>query len=72
MSVSNERSKKILIVDDTPEKSARNYGNAIYPNVFEGDPEDQELVALSKYLLSLKNKDNVRHFEKRNWKLKIQ
>ena len=59
---------KILIVDDSPHKSKDNYGNAIYPKAFLGDPDDMELKFLSKYLRSLKNKGNVRSIEKRNWR----
>ena len=59
---------KILIVDDSPHKSKDNYCNAIYPKAFMGDPDDMELKFLSKYLRSLKNKENVRSIEKRNWR----
>lgn len=61
----------MLIVDDTPEKCVRNYGNAIYPKAFEGEPNDNELELLGRYLLKLRHEDNVRHIEKRNWQMKI-
>lgn len=61
----------MLIVDDTPEKCVRNFGNAIYAIAFEGNPEDAELEKLGRYLLTLKDKDNVRHIEKRNWRMNI-
>ncbi|MBX2841248.1 MAG: HAD family hydrolase [Flammeovirgaceae bacterium] len=57
----------ILIIDDSPHKCIQNYGNAIYPNPFEGDEEDDELLRLQKYLLKLKDVDNVREIEKRFW-----
>lgn len=60
--------ENILIVDDTPEKSARNYGNAIYPSPFEGDRNDSELVLLGKYLAVLQDCENVRKVEKRDWR----
>ena len=60
--------KRILIVDDSPHKSKDNYGNAIYPKAFTGDPNDMELKFLAKYLTSLKNRKNVRLIEKRNWR----
>lgn len=60
--------RRILIVDDTPEKSARNYGNAIYPQIFEGDEEDEELLLLANYLETLKDCQNVRVIEKRRWR----
>ena len=59
---------RILIVDDTPEKSALNYGNAIYPSPFEGAEADDELLLLSSYLTSLKDVPNVRTIEKRRWR----
>ncbi|WP_294049786.1 NIF family HAD-type phosphatase [Sphingomonas sp.] len=60
--------ERILIVDDTPEKCARNYGNAIYPRPFEGDPEDGELLLLQAYLHAMKDCANVRRVEKRRWR----
>jgi len=60
--------EQIIIVDDTPEKSRNNYGNAIYINEFSGDATDEELKHLHDYLLTLKNVDNVRIIEKRGWR----
>lgn len=62
------RLEQIIIVDDTPEKSRNNYGNAIYINEFSGDKTDEELKHLHAYLLTLKNVDNVRAIEKRGWR----
>ncbi len=59
---------RILIVDDTPEKCVRNYGNAIYAHPFEGDPADVELPLLAAYLDTLKDCENVRCVEKRRWR----
>lgn len=58
---------RILIIDDTPRKSKYNYGNAIYPTEFKGDQTDNELELLSRYLSTLKNVENVRTIEKREW-----
>jgi len=58
---------KILIVDDTPEKVRNCYGNAIYPTPFLGNPDDNELSILAKYLHSLKEAENIRGIEKRQW-----
>lgn len=63
-----QRLEQILIVDDTPQKSRYNYGNAIYPIEFNGNPEDKELEYLLSYLLTLKDVDNVRTIEKRGWR----
>ena len=59
---------KILLVDDSPSKARSNYGNAIYVNAFTGDPNDQELLFLFEYLLTLKDAPNVRTVEKRGWR----
>lgn len=61
------RLERILIVDDSPHKSKRNYGNAIYPTPFLGDSTDKELPLLAQYLKTLKDMSNVRRIEKRNW-----
>ena len=60
--------ERILIVDDTPEKSARNFGNAIYPRPFEGALDDDELLRLARYIVRLKDEPNVRSIEKRKWR----
>jgi RNA polymerase II subunit A small phosphatase-like protein len=60
--------KRMLIVDDTPQKLERNYGNAIYVKSFEGDPADDELQHLAPYLLSLAGHENLRAIEKRGWR----
>ncbi len=62
--------ERVLIVDDTPSKAKRNYGNVIYPTEYNGELTDQELPLLLTYLHSLKNIPNVRILEKRNWKAK--
>lgn len=59
---------RVLMVDDTPKKLERNYGNAIYVKPFEGDPKDDELHRLGQYLSSLKDCEDVRSVEKRGWR----
>ncbi|GGG29792.1 hypothetical protein GCM10011344_33360 [Dokdonia pacifica] len=63
--------ERMLIVDDSPEKTKDNYGNAIYVNPFEGDQEDRELQLLVKYLSSIKDLKNIRSLEKRGWRNQI-
>ena len=63
---------RILVVDDTHRKTARNYGNAIYVAPFEGDPADAELLLLLKYLDSLMGFENFRAIEKRGWHSRIR
>ena len=60
--------EQILMVDDSPEKTKDNYGNAIYVTAFEGKQNDIELKKLAAYLISIKDSSNVRSFEKRAWK----
>ena len=60
--------EKMLIVDDTPQKAKNNYGNAIYPKEYVGEIDDNELELLLDYLLTLKDVENVRNIEKRNWR----
>ncbi len=59
--------RRILCVDDTPSKTQRNYGNAIYVSPFEGEPDD-ELETLTRYLGSIRTADNYRRMEKRGWR----
>ena len=62
---------RILVVDDTRCKTARNYGNAIYIEPFVGDPGDEELRLLLEYLESLVGCQNFRSIEKRDWRTRI-
>jgi RNA polymerase II subunit A small phosphatase-like protein len=59
--------ERVLIVDDTPSKAKYNYGNVIYPSEYLGEEEDNELQLLLNYLITLKDIENVRTIEKRNW-----
>lgn len=62
------RLEQIIIVDDSPEKTRNNYGNAIYIKEFTGDKTDEELKFLFDYLLTLKSVENIRSVEKRGWR----
>lgn len=62
----------VLIVDDTPQKTERNFGNAIYISPFYADASDSELQKLAAYLKSLAQVPNVRSIEKRGWKTRLQ
>ncbi|WP_206108059.1 HAD family hydrolase [Paludisphaera soli] len=59
--------ERTLIVDDTPSKVARQYGNAVYIPAFLGDPADDVLPRLAAYLATLRDSPNVRILEKRGW-----
>ncbi|SIT15635.1 NLI interacting factor-like phosphatase [Filimonas lacunae] len=60
--------EQVIIVDDSPQKSRSNYGNAVYIHPFEGDGKDEELTHLFTYLLTLKEVENIRAIEKRGWR----
>lgn len=62
---------RILIVDDTPKKVERNYGNAIYVKPFVGDTNDSELLRLTSYLPRLAAVEDVRLVEKRGWQTSV-
>jgi len=59
--------RRVLIADDTPRKVRRQYGNAVYVPPFLGDPDDEALPRLARYLMSLGDVANVRTLEKRGW-----
>ena len=61
------RLESTLIVDDTPRKLERHYGNLIGVTEWLGDANDSELLILTEYLLELKEVSNVRNVEKRGW-----
>lgn len=61
--------ERVLVVDDSPEKHSRNYGNLIQVRSFEGDPNDDELVFLATYLEEFAVlPGDVRRPEKRGWR----
>lgn len=62
---------KVLMIDDSPEKLQRNYGNHILVFPFTGDQGDTELKKLIVFLDKLKDLDSVRAVEKRNWRNSI-
>ena len=61
----------IVVVDDSPEKLQRNYGNLIQVKPFFSG-EDDELLLLKEYLKQIINEENIRNIEKRNWKNKMK
>ena len=61
----------IVMVDDSPEKLTRHYGNLIRVTPFLGDPEDDELPALTRYLTYLSDVESIRTLEKRRWRERL-
>jgi len=62
----------VLMIDDSPEKFSRHYGNLVRVRPFEGRTDDDELARLLPYLLTLKDAPNVRALEKRDWRMRAQ
>jgi TFIIF-interacting CTD phosphatase-like protein len=62
------RLEKLLMLDDSPEKLERHYGNLISIKPFEGQSDDSELRDLLPYLAWLRHAENVRTIEKRYWR----
>jgi len=59
--------ENIIMVDDTPQKLEKNYGNLVQIKEWLGSNDDRELLRLMSYLKDLKNVVNVRTIEKRSW-----
>ncbi|MDY6786270.1 MAG: HAD family hydrolase [Cyanobacteriota bacterium] len=59
--------RRVLMVDDTPQKVRLQYGNYIRVSPFMGNSGDLELKGLSQYLLDLKDEVDFRILEKRGW-----
>lgn len=59
--------ERVLIVDDTPEKIERHYGNHVRIEPFYGDLGDRTLSKLAVYLSQFAAVENVRKLEKRGW-----
>jgi TFIIF-interacting CTD phosphatase-like protein len=55
----------VLMIDDSPEKLERNYGNLVRILPFHGDPADTSLKNILPFLESLKDVPDVRKVEKR-------
>lgn len=62
------RLESVIMLDDTPEKLMRQYGNHLWLEPFMGDPRDRELLDIQPFLLHLSKKNNVRRIEKRGWR----
>jgi TFIIF-interacting CTD phosphatase-like protein len=59
---------RVIVVDDSPEKHLKNYGNLVPVKPFLGDPSDNELPAVARFIHSLEDEPNVRSVEKRYWR----
>jgi TFIIF-interacting CTD phosphatase-like protein len=60
--------ERILIIDDSPEKLRRQYGNLLRVRPWHGDPRDTELRDVIAFLQWLLSARNFRTIEKRGWR----
>ncbi|MFL6658283.1 MAG: NIF family HAD-type phosphatase [Massilia sp.] len=60
--------ERVIMLDDTPAKLTRHYGNLVQVAMFEGRTDDRELQLLMSYLADLKQRSNMRTVEKRGWR----
>ena len=63
--------ERVLVVDDTPRKHERNYGNLVHVQKYTGELDDDELLHLGRYLVALDEVENVRTIEKRGWRQRL-
>ena len=56
----------VIVVDDSPEKLSRNYGNLVRVQPYAGGMDDV-LELLAGYLATLSEEQDVRRVEKRGW-----
>lgn len=59
---------RVLMIDDSPEKLGRNYGNHLQLTPFEGNPDDRELLDVLPFLEWIKDQPDFRAIEKRTWR----
>jgi RNA polymerase II subunit A small phosphatase-like protein len=59
---------RVLIIDDSPEKVQRNFGNHLRLQPFEGQSGDRELLDVLPFLEWLASRENFRKIEKRGWR----
>lgn len=64
--------RRVLAVDDSPEKYTRSYGNLVAVSPFHGGAEDHELILLQQYLAQLMLQPDIRKVEKRAWRRRLE
>lgn len=60
--------EQVIVVDDSPRKLERHYGNLIRLREFNGAQDDDELLLLEPYLKTLALEEKIRGLEKRSWR----
>lgn len=58
---------RVVVIDDTPQKHQRNYGNLVRVRPFTGQAQDDELLHLMQFLRWLARQGDIRQVEKRGW-----
>ena len=66
------RPENVIAVDDTPRNWMLSYGNLIRVTPWEGDPDDDELKLLGRYLSRIRQAPDYRRIEKRGWRQAVQ
>lgn len=64
--------RRVIAVDDNPEKYARSFGNLVAVAPYYGSLDDDELPYLRRYLGQLALHSNVRSVEKRFWRRRLE
>jgi TFIIF-interacting CTD phosphatase-like protein len=59
---------RVVMLDDSPEKLERHYGNHLPIAPFMGNPEDTQLRDILPFLNHLRGVENMRTVEKRSWR----
>jgi len=59
---------RILVMDDQVANDACGYGHLVKVTSWTGDPDDDELARLARYLVSIAHEPNFRRLEKRAWR----
>ena len=60
--------ESIIVLDDTPSKHRKNYGNLVTVKEYLGEQNDNELQLFAAYLKQLSAEPNIRTVEKRDWR----
>ncbi len=60
--------RRVLMVDNSPEKLRRHRNNLLHVQDFKGNPDDRELPLLNLYLPMIVNQNDLRILDKRTWR----
>ena len=63
--------ERTLVIDDSPEKLPRHYGNLIRVISWQGKTDDTQLRDLIPFLKWLHPAENYRRIEKRDWRIQV-